>query len=83
MRNFLLGLSISGAFIAGSLFTGGRPPTADAQATQRWEYHCTEGFNAPTIMERANHAGASGWEMVGAVASPRTHGLWCFKRPRR
>ena len=59
MRNFLLGLSIAGAFIAGSLFSGGSPQSADAQqGVQRWEYHCTEGYNAPTIMERANAAGA-------------------------
>ncbi len=84
MRNFLLGLSIAGAFIAGSLFSGGSPQSADAQqGVQRWEYHCTEGYNASTIMERANAAGASGWEMVSAVGSTRVAGLWCFKRPRR
>lgn len=63
------------------------PPVAHAQTgpaaagLQRWEYFCTEGYNAETIIERANQAGAQGWEMVAGLGSPRVHGLWCFKRP--
>jgi len=91
VKHFWYGLSISFAFIIGCLAAPAivQPLTAQTTAVvrtnpaaaQRWEYMCTDGYNAPTITERANQAGAVGWEMVAAVGSPRAPGLWCFKRP--
>jgi hypothetical protein len=81
-RGFALGLSLSIAYFVGCATARvTTPPVANAQAgAQRWEYFCTDGYNDETIMERANEAGAQGWEMIAGVGSTRVAGLWCFKR---
>lgn len=85
-KPFVLGLSLAVAYVVGCATARVAPtPMAVAQAPvgmSRWEYFCTDGYNADTIMQRANQAGAEGWEMVGGVGSTRVPGLWCFKRPR-
>lgn len=80
---FILGLSLSAAYILGCA-TAQVVPGATAQPAaggQRWSYQCTDGYNADTITERANALGSQGWEMVGGLGSERVPGLWCFKRP--
>src|SRR5262245_27029376 len=72
---FLVGCAVGGA---SSRFVV--PPANAQQAanTTRWEYFCIDGFN-PT--EKANQAGAQGWEMV-AVGGGQPNATWCFKRQR-
>jgi hypothetical protein len=81
---FLLGLSLAGAYILGCATSSYVEPPAAAQQQytppvgHRWAYFCTEGRNAQTINERANAAGAEGWEMV--TSGVDRLGIWCFKR---
>jgi hypothetical protein len=45
-----------------------------------WSYLCFSGSSASEVMEKANRAGAQGWEMVSAA--PGNHGsIWCFRQP--
>ena len=85
LGTLVIGLALLVAYLIGCATARvGPPQVASAQApagVARWEYFCTEGYNAGTIMERANEAGQAGWEMAGAVGSQRVAGLWCFKRP--
>ena len=49
--------------------------------TATWSYLCFSGNSASEVMEKANRAGAQGWEMVSAA--PGNHGaIWCFRQPR-
>lgn len=87
----LLGLSLSFAYFLGCAthqYTEAAPASAQtvyaqpaSGGAQRWAYQCTEGYNARTIVERANTLGQQGWEMVAGLGSARVAGLWCFKRP--
>lgn len=81
----LMALSLGAAYLIGCATARYDSPTASAQpappGVQQWEYSCTDGYNAQTIMERANALGRAGWEMVAGVGSERVRGLWCFKRP--
>jgi len=74
------GLSLCAAYALGSAPHIITPASAQTPPGRRWEYQCADGYNASTIMERANALGAKGWEMSGAVGSERVPGLWCFKR---
>lgn len=83
MRGFVLGLSLSIAFIAGALFESTRS-TADAQRGRReWEYRCVQTSNW-TIGNRSNNfaalvnAGHAGWEYIDTFGGGR---FTCFKRP--
>jgi hypothetical protein len=81
---FLLGLSFAAVYVLGCATARIIEPRASAQAmppgAQRWEYLCLDGYNAETINQRANEAGAQGWEMAAALGSDRAPGLWCFRR---
>lgn len=46
-----------------------------------WSYLCFEGEGAADVMEKANQAGARGWEMVSAGLT-RGGTVWCFRQPR-
>ncbi len=88
MRQFLLGLSISIAFILGCVTAQHVPglamPAASAYAGQRWEYTCeplpaaaiSSERHVQTTNEFLNDYGADGWEIV-----PYPLAFACFKRP--
>jgi hypothetical protein len=90
MRQFLLGLSISIAFILGCVTAQHVPglamPTASAYAGQRWEYTCqtvpgqalTAERSAEAASEFLGQLGAQGWEIV---PYPFDVPYACFKRP--
>jgi hypothetical protein len=47
-----------------------------------WSYLCFDANGAKEVMEKANKAGARGWELVGASpSSTRRSSTWCFKQP--
>lgn len=84
MRGFVLGLSLSVAFIAGSLFGSLGESTADAQqGRQRWELKCVgtesnrpRGWTSQNS-EMGTRLGQEGWEFVEA---PADGAFLCFKR---
>jgi|GEM_PF-1236118 len=52
-----------------------------APGTATWSYLCFSSSSAKDVMEKANRAGAQGWEMVSA--GPGNGGtIWCFRQPR-
>jgi hypothetical protein len=89
MRQFLVGLSISVAFIVGCVtaqhLPGAAVPTASAYAGQRWEYKCQDWpvlpangqDSAQRVTEMFNQLGAEGFELV--TPTP-LGGMACFKR---
>jgi hypothetical protein len=93
MRSFLLGLSISVAFIAGALFSQAVTGLAHAQGARRvkWEYYCVEKLRGgpETLMQDFAAGGLKGWELAAAgeyapLAGASDAGrplVWCFKRP--
>lgn len=45
-----------------------------------WSYLCFEARGPAEVMEKANQAGARGWEMVAATSGDRAS-TWCFRQP--
>jgi len=86
MRGFLIGLSISLAFIVGCVAGSSRygVPKAEAAAVveQRWSYFCFEASGVDDVSFKANAAGMRGWEMASATASESGATIWCFRQPR-
>jgi hypothetical protein len=93
MRGFLLGLSISVAFIAGAVFSQVITSSAHAQGARRlkWEYYCVDRLRdgPEALMESFAAGGLKGWELAAAgeyapLAGAGDAGrpvVWCFKRP--
>jgi hypothetical protein len=88
MRGFLLGLSISLAFMVGCVAGSSGlllpPARAGGVIEQRWAYFCFERSNIDEINDMANGAGARGWELVAASPKNGANGdaIWCFRQPR-
>jgi hypothetical protein len=87
MRGFLIGLSISLAFIVGCVASSTRygVPKAEAAAVveQRWSYFCFEASSVEDVSFKANAAGMRGWEMVAATPNAaNAQMVWCFRQPR-
>lgn len=98
MRNLVLGLSLSVAFIIGCLAGPAIRPTVvppvkaanapkaakPATAVPKWEYACFQVGPYPKEINRwGNKAGLSGWEMVSsAYIGFKRQSIWCFKRQR-
>ena len=83
-KSFLMGLSLSVAFVAGCVAQSVMAPIPPARAgadVQRWEYLCIDESGGEEVTEQANRAGAQGWELVAAGKNTRDIS-WCFKRPR-
>jgi len=83
MKNFILGLSLSVAFIIGCL---ARPlleqPVQASPTSQQWQYRCFENHGAEDVETDANRLGKFGYEMAAATSVGfRLH--WCFKRKAR
>jgi hypothetical protein len=58
-----------------------RPDPVVPPGIATWSYLCFSGNSASEVMEKANRAGAQGWEMVSAA--PGNHGaIWCFRQPQ-
>lgn len=68
---FVLGCGAARAFVV---------PAAHAQTVQRWEYFCFSELGADDIAQKANVAGAEGWEMVSGAGE--NGDTWCFKRAK-
>ncbi|HEY3235049.1 MAG TPA: hypothetical protein VGJ84_10035 [Polyangiaceae bacterium] len=89
MRGFLIGLSVSVAFIIGCVAGASRfvlPPAEAAYVVeQRWAYFCFQESDADELGVKANAAGARGWELVAATTSKSGgdgKAVWCFRQPR-
>ena len=52
------------------------PPARAGTNPQNWEYLCFQESYPDKIAEKANKAGAQGWEMILSNGS-----LYCLKRP--
>lgn len=85
MRGFLMGLSVSVAFVLGCAASRFVVQPAQAQSPgPKWDYYCLGANNAEELTARAKAAGLQGWEMVGGTArggSDFTNPIVCFKRP--
>lgn len=87
MRDFVLGLSVSIAFIVGCLVGGSSPQTAVPNAAaepdgpRRYEYKCTneETLGADDFAKRLNREGAEGWDLEGSFEGPLGNTM-CFSR---
>ncbi|OGQ79106.1 MAG: hypothetical protein A2289_03070 [Deltaproteobacteria bacterium RIFOXYA12_FULL_58_15] len=70
MRQFLLGLSLSAAFIAGAVFSQTLSSSAQAARASRmkWEYFCVEKFSETPekLVETFTQGGLKGWELAAA-----------------
>jgi len=86
MRGFLIGLSVSLAFIVGCVAGSSRygVPKAEAAAVveQRWSYFCFEATGVDDVSFKANAAGMRGWEMASATTAEGGQTIWCFRQPR-
>jgi len=87
MRGFLIGLSISVAFIVGCVASSTRFGVSRAEAAavveQRWSYFCFQASSVDDVSFKANAAGMRGWEMVTATPnSANDQMVWCFRQPR-
>jgi len=87
MRGFLIGLSVSIAFIGGCVAGASRWAVSPAKASyvieQRWAYFCFQDSNVDDVNYKANAAGARGWELVAAANSGNGNdAIWCFRQPR-
>jgi len=86
MRGFLIGLSVSFAFIVGCVASSTRYGVSKAEAAavveQRWSYFCFEATSVDDVNFKANAAGMRGWEMAGSTSNDNGQMVWCFRQPR-
>jgi hypothetical protein len=86
MRGFLVGLSVSAAFIVGCVAGASNLGVPRAQASyveeQRWAYFCFDANSVDDIQYKANAAGMRGWEMVTSLENKDGDAVWCFRQPR-
>jgi len=52
------------------------PPVRAGTNPQKWEYMCDQETDEDVLVEKANKAGAQGWEMTISNGA-----LFCYKRP--
>lgn len=81
MRGLVVGLSVSGAFVAGCVAAQFMVPPARAAGVQKWDYFCFEEADAVAVTRKAKKAGTEGWEMVAVDTGGNMDSTWCFKRP--
>ena len=86
MRGFLIGLSVSLAFIVGCVAGSSRygVPRAEAAAVveQRWSYFCFDAATTDDVNFKANAAGLRGWDLVTSSTNSSGSTVWCFRQPR-
>lgn len=81
MRGFVVGLSVSGAFVVGCVAAQFIVPPARAAGVQKWDYFCFDEEGAAEVTRKAKQAGTEGWEMVAVDTGGNMDSTWCFKRP--
>lgn len=79
-----LGLGYTGAQLVPRAYAQGgadRVEPGPAPGVATWAYLCFSGSTSSEVMDKANRAGAQGWELVSAAPG---HGgsVWCFRQPR-
>ncbi len=86
MRHILLGVGLSAVFVAGCVAgaSGLGVPRAKAAEgeTQRFAYFCFDATSTEDLHEKANQAGARGWQMVSGAAKDGGGTVWCFRQAR-
>lgn len=86
MRQFLLGLGVSALFMAGCVAGASSWGVARAKAAEgeapRFAYLCVDASSSEDLHEKANQAGARGWQMVGGTTKPDGQMVWCFRQSR-
>jgi len=86
MRHFLLGVGISAVFVAGCVAGATSLAVPKAKAAegeaQRFAYFCFDASSTEDLHEKANQAGARGWQMVSGVARDGGSMVWCFRQAR-
>jgi len=87
MRQIWFGLGVSAVFFAGCVAGASRFAVPKARAegeAQRFAYFCFDAETTDDLNQKANAAGAEGWQMVSGAGKTGSGGssLWCFKRPR-
>ncbi len=86
MRKFMLGLGLLAVFGVGCVAGAtqlGVPKAKAASEAPRWAYFCFDAASTEDLHEKANAAGASGWEMVSGVPHTEDGGqTWCFRRTK-
>ena len=86
MRGFLIGLTVSLAFIVGCVAGSTRHGVASAEAAavveQRWAYFCFEAASVADVSFKANAAGMRGWELVTSTTATTGEMVFCFRQPR-
>ncbi len=83
MRNLILGLSLSVAFIVGCLVRPlVVPPVRAGTNPAKWEYKCFDEDETVKIEAKANRLGRAGFELVTAHGrgTVDAYDSWCFKR---
>ncbi len=80
MRASILGLTLALGFLIALLVSPVLIPNAQAgaPAVKKWQYKCIGAWK--DVEEKANAAGAQGWELVTVATTPSAT-KWCFKRP--
>ena len=79
MRNLILGLALSVAFIVGCLVRPlVVPPVRAGTSPAKWEYKCINARGTSGIEEKANQLGKAGFELAGGGGEG--YGFFCFKR---
>jgi hypothetical protein len=89
MRQFLLGIGVAAVFaagcVAGASADGHWSAVPKARAAEgdapHFAYFCFNASSAEDLHEKANQAGARGWQMVSGAASGDGM-VWCFRQPR-
>ena len=84
MRGFLLGISVSVAFIAGTAWDSQLLSNARAASPPevlRWTYRCTTETRGADLVNLARKWGKQGWEMVGCGSVFAAGHFLYFKRP--
>jgi hypothetical protein len=86
MRGFLIGVSVSLAFIVGCVTGSTRygVPRAEAAAVveQRFSYLCFDANTVDDVNFKANAAGLRGWDLVSSSLTSSGQTVWCFRQPR-
>ncbi len=81
MRNLILGLFLSVAFVVGCLVRPVVvPPVRAGTNPPKWEYKCFRENNDGSLEAKANRLGKAGFELSATARHGDGFNAWCFKR---
>jgi hypothetical protein len=84
MRNLILGLSLSVAFIVGALagptFMSRTTAAPRRASITKWEHKCINENDISKVQKKGNRLGRVGYEMVASSSIAHTYSYFCFKR---